>query len=97
MEVKTITERINVLIDGKDEEVVKQIFLECLGTYNIAAKNKKCPNCETELEPWESDDNCVRLTCKECGVFVDITEIHDKEVLDMIDYKDEDTEGVVDE
>jgi len=92
-EVPTIAERINELIDGKSEQCVKEIFKECFETYEKPVADKKCPTCGTLLEEFEGggpDDDYTRYTCSNCGVFVDITEIEDDEVLELIGYSDED-------
>jgi transcriptional regulator NrdR family protein len=55
-----------------------------------------CPMCrKTKLELFEEDDYnddapVKRYTCNKCGIFVDIQNITDTEVLKMIDYKEDD-------
>ena len=90
IEVPTLVEQINDLIDGKSKQCVEEIFKECLEKYNKPTPVKKCPKCGTELEPFEDGDDYVRTTCNQCGIFVDFVDIDDEEVLEMIGYSEED-------
>jgi len=58
----------------------------------------KCPFCGNEIDFFEEDDYnegapSTRYACKECGIFVDIQRIKDKEILDAIGYEGEEEEG----